>query len=372
MNKYSNIHLLNQSKKLLGDLYTLKEGNYKYKSGIVYTESGSLISDKYYFDGNGDIQIDKYGNVRFIIDNGEKCVSKTYLGNIELLNECDKFKNIKVNISKNNSVVSFMSKDKNLEYKISKKDNFKGKWIKEEYGDNLVLKYYTEGSSYIWFKDSKGNISEPIEFYVDCLDAKEVNYDNSVFYCSGSTVIIDSIEWVILEDTSTSIKLMQKEPLKDKFSLCIEGNKNYCYISEPNEFKYTWSKSYINDYLNTMYVKSLSEDMQSKLVTMNICDEYNNNLCDDALCGGFTKEEIENNEWICNNYTASKVKLISYNEFNYVYSNTKYKSALKGNYFAINSYMNNHASSVQNNYEFYILENMYNKLDIRPVIILNK
>ena len=371
LNRFNNIEVTNKAKLLLKDLYELKEGKYKFKNGIIYTENNSVVSNKYYLDGNGNIEIDKYGNIRFSISNGDKCINKTYIGNISVDKECISFNNIKVSMSRNNSTISFKSKVKNLEYKISKKDNFKGKWIKEDYSDNIVLKYYSEGVNYIWFKDEKGNISNPIEFNIDCLNTNDANYDSTVFYCSGSVVSIDNIDYVVLEDNSNNIKLMKKEPLKDKLSLCIKDNKNYCYVDSDDRILYRWSTSYINDYLNSMYINTLSDSVKSKLVEMEICADYDN-FCGDEYCGGFTREEIESNEFKCNKYTKSKVKLISYYEFNYAYANSKNKSNLKGNYFAINSYINNFASSVQNNYEFYVLESVYNKLDIKPVIVLNK
>jgi hypothetical protein len=104
---------------------------------------------------------------------------------------------------------------------------------------------------------------------------------------------------------------------------------------------------------------------------MDICDDYDNFNCDDSICGGYTKDEILEKEWSCSKYTQSKVKLISYVEFNYAYVNSKNRTNLRGNYLAINSYVHNFASSV-NNFDFYILEDIHNKMDIRPVIQLSK
>ena len=55
-------------KYLLEFLYTLKEGNYQYKEEYILTENNSLVQDKKYLSGNGNIHIDKYGNVEFYIN----------------------------------------------------------------------------------------------------------------------------------------------------------------------------------------------------------------------------------------------------------------------------------------------------------------
>ena len=47
--------------------------------------------------------------------------------------------------------------------------------------------------------------------------------------------------------------------------------------------------------------------------------------CNNEICGGREKEEIERNNYICSEYTTSKVKLISYDDFNYAYSTAKNK-----------------------------------------------
>ena len=74
INKYSNILDTNKTKDLLEFLYTLKEGNYQYKEGYILTENNSLVQDKKYLSGNGNIHIDKYGNVEFYINYNNKCV----------------------------------------------------------------------------------------------------------------------------------------------------------------------------------------------------------------------------------------------------------------------------------------------------------
>ena len=143
MNKYNSIHTINKSKEMLKYLYTLNEGEYIFKDGFILSSNGSVISEKYYFNGNGNINIDKYKNVRFKIDYNKKCISKTYVGNIEILNDkCGDFENINVETIKNNKTVSFTSNKSNLEYKISSNDDFTGEWTQQNYKDNIIINSY--------------------------------------------------------------------------------------------------------------------------------------------------------------------------------------------------------------------------------------
>ena len=105
---------------------------------------------------------------------------------------------------------------------------------------------------------------------------------------------------------------------------------------------------------------------------MEICDDYDSTNCDNEVCGGRSREEIERNNYICYNYSNCKVKIISYDEFNYAYSNAKNKETLNGYYWSINSIEKGYSSSILYNYDYYILEKINNKLDVRPVIIMNK
>lgn len=372
MYKYDRNNNIKQANSLLRYLYTLKEGKYSFKNGFIYSEENSLMSEDYFFDGNGNIEIDKYGNVRFNINSPKICMSKTYLGDVSIDDKCEELKDIKVNISRNNSVISFSSSTKGLYYKISKNDDFKGPWNKNDSNGNIVLKYYNQGDNYIWFKDYNGNISKVVKFNVECLNTKEAKYDKSIFYCSGSTVVIDNEEWVVLEDNSSFIKLLKKEPILDKLSVCLEKNPGFCHKKGEDIEYYRWGNSFANYYLNDMYLKTLSEEMKNSLMDMEICDDFDSLACSNNICGGYTRKEIEDNEWSCSIYTKSKVKLISYNEFNYAYVNSQNKSSLKGNYLAINSFTHNFASSIQNNYDFYILEDIHKNLDVRPVIQLSK
>ena len=369
--KLNNIKAVNNAKDMLKDIYSLEEGEYDFIDGHI-TKDKNLVINKYYFDGNGSISVDKYGNVKMNINFNNKCIVKTSLGSVELRDECN-YKKINASIVKNNSKISFILNENNLEYLISNMDDFRGSWMKQEYNDNLILNYYKEGKNYIWFKDSEGNISEALSFEVSCLNTNKAEYKNNIFYCSGSTVMIDKTEWVVLEDNNLSIKLMKRLPLEEKKSFCLnEVSNEYCFYTKSGKNIHKWSNSYINYYLNNDFYNKLSENVKNNIKEFYICDEYDNYKCDNESCGGRTRDEIQYNGWYCNKYVKSKVKLISYDDFNYAYAKSKDKKILSGNYLAINTFKEDKVSSIQYNNEFYILESPTKKLDIRPVILISK
>ena len=368
--KRKDIDNVNKAKMLLSDLYNLKSGDYELKNGKLYSNN-NLINDKLYLNGNGIINIDKYGNVKFKINVDKKCIGKTYLGNIK--NNCNDEKELKVELAKNNSIISFILSDKDLEYKISYNDDFKGGWKKDKYDNNLILRYYRSGDNYIWFKDSKGNVSEVKKFNVDCLDTRKSEYKTNIYYCTGSTVLIDDVEWVIIEDNTYTTKLMKYIPLSDKYSHCMnEKNDYYCFYTKNEKVSYKWNNSYINHYLNDIYITKLPDSIVGKIKELDICNDIYNYTCDNESCNGYTKEEIMYNNWTCKGYIKSKIKVISYDEYNLLYSRIKNKEIINGNYWAINSYEEDKGSSVQYSYDFYIKEDYVNKLDIKPVIVIEK
>lgn len=359
-NRYSNTGLVNESKELLGDIYTLKTGTYELRNGILLNSKGQRLNKKEYVKASGFINIDKYMNVRFKLNKDNSCISKTYLGNIKFENNnCEDFKEISVQMIKNNNNISFETNEI-LEYMVSNKDDFKGIWSKQGNNSNIIINSYNEGKNYIWFKDSEGNLSKTYTFSINCLDTNNAKYNSGVFYCSGSTVILDDIKWVVLKDNNSSIKLMKYLPIDEKMQYTI------------NKDDYRWSTSSINNYLNNEFINNLKEETINKLLTIEICDDYTNAYCNNEICGGREKEEIERNSYICSDYTTSKIKLISYDDFNYAYSTAKNKENLKGNYLSLNSMEYGKVSSIQYNFDYYVLENITNKLDIKPVIIIDK
>ena len=176
--RFDDVTYTNGGKALLSKLYELEEGSYEYKDGEVTGNDVIVYDDDFYFDGEGKIEIDKYGNIKFYIDTNGFCVYKNSEGDVkQTKSKCNGFDTVEVDVIKNNNKISFKSNIDNLEYKLSMNDDYKGEWIKKEYNGNLTINSYNEGDNYIWFKDREGNISETINFKVDCL-----NTENSKFH----------------------------------------------------------------------------------------------------------------------------------------------------------------------------------------------
>lgn len=371
--KRSDIRLLNKAKSLLKYSYNLKEGDYTFSDGIIFSNDTNYVSDEFKIKGKGNINVDKYGNVKFYINTSDYCINKTSVGKIELLDEkCDGFEIINVKAIKNNSKISFTSLYEELEYKISNKDDFSGEWIKEDYSGNLIINTYREGINYIWFKDLKGNISDTLTFEVDCLKTNNAPYDEKILYCSGSTIKIDDIDWVVVEDKKSSITLMTKETVGEELAHCMSYKSEYCFRTNEEKNDYKWSNSYINYYLNNIFINKLSKDTISHLKTSYICDDYDNNSCDGEGCLGYRKEIIDNNNYSCNNYATSLIRLIDFNEYNYIYSKIGESSNLSGKYWIMNSFNTNKASIIDNDFEVFVLEDPLSGNEVRPLIILNK
>ena len=122
-----------------------------------------------------------------------------------------------------------------------------------------------------------------------------------------------------------------------------------------------------------MYIKTLSSELSSKIKNDAICDDFINVGCDDNEgCGGYTEDEITKNNYTCNNYSKSKIRIISYNEYVKLYDSVKNKSILKGNYWIINNGIEEFGSSVLYSGNVYVKENFVNKLDIKPVFTISK
>ena len=371
MHKYNSNDLVNETRVLVSDLYKLKTGKYELKNGILYDNKDKIVSDKEYVKASGLIFVDKYNNVKFVLNKDNYCISKTYVGETKFEeNVCGEEKKVEVSMIKNNATISFESEVSPLYYMVSSNDDFKGEWIKAEDDKNIIIKTYREGNNYIWFKDEEGNLSNTMTFKVDCLYTNNANYNSSVFYCTGSTVYLDKMKWVVLEDTNNSVKLMRYLPLDSKMAHCPKCDKNCdIFCTEEN---YKWSNSYINYYLNNEFIYELSEDTINKLSTFKICNDYENNKCDEDICGGRLENEIKINDWKCSDYEESYIKVISYDEFNYAYIKTRNKEAIRGNYWGINSFDRGLGSSVLDTFNYYVVESPTTKLDVRPVIIINK
>lgn len=370
--KYEELHLLSKSRDLLSYLYTLDAGEYNFKSGSIYNEN-KIFNNTYYFDGNGKIKIDKYNNVSFLIESNEYCVNKTALGSIKIeKSKCGEFVNIEAKIVKNNNIISFNVNKNDLDYMISKRDDFKGEWIHKNYKDNIILKSYDTSKYYIWFRDVAGNVSDAYSYQVECFLSNKGEYEKDKYYCDGSIVSLNDINYIVVNDNENEITLMKQNPLEEKLYHCTDKVSDYCYYTNSEINKYKWSNSYINYYLNNVFIKTLDKEIINNLKETAICDDFIKYGCNGEGCGGYTKEEISNNNWTCNNYSKSKVRIITYNEYVNIYNKVNNHSVLNGNYWLMDLGNDDKGSSVQYSYDVYILEEFTNKLDVKPVISILK
>ncbi len=364
--------LLNDGRDLLAYINTLDSGDYELKNGVVYTSSGAVTSDQYFFGGNGKISKDEYDNVSFKINYDKSCVYKNKLSKVQINDTRPKDKEIKVEIVRNNDIVSFVSDVENLSYKVSTENDFNGEWI-STIGKNVVITSYSSGNNFIWFKDLDGNLSDKYEFNVECLTSNGDQYDSSIFYCKGSKVLLDDKTWLVLNSKSNSTTLMLGESLIDRLPMCEKDISNYCFYMDGFKSAYKWSKSYVNDYLNKEFIKELSNETADKLIPSEICDIYGDNGCDeDKGCGGYLKEDIERSKYFCEKYSSSKIRIITYEEYNEVHQNVKDLKDFVGNYWILNSYGKDVCSTIEEKGNVFIKENPTNKKEVRPVITISK
>ena len=364
INEKDKYKLISNASKMVEDISSFGEGNYTFENGY--------INDKYYFDGNGTVNIDKYGNVKFGITVVNKCVYKNYAGNIKVSSSCPKEKNIEVEIIKNNKTISFVSNDNQLDYKVSSEDDYKGQWYSPK-GSNVVLSSYSSGDNYIWFKDKDGNLSKPYMFKVDCFDGDGLEYEDNLFYCIGSIVKLDDIEWIVISSKKDENVLMKKENFDDRYAMCDKKESSFCYYTKNSKSSYKWSDSIVYNYLNNEFINTLSENTRSKLKDNYICDDYTYKGCSNNMgCAGYIKEYINKEEYTCSKYMTSKVRIITYEEYNKVYKNNKNLDSFIGNYWILNSYKEDTVGSIEEVGNVYMYENPIYKRDVRPVITLSK
>ena len=372
MFRKENNKLLNDGRDLLAYINTLDAGEYELKDGVVYTSSGSVTSDQYFFNGNGNILKDDFENVSFKINYNKNCVYKNPLGHVSVSNKCPDDVNITVEIVRNNDTVSFVSNIENLSYKLSKEEDFSGNWEASS-GKNVILSSYNSGVNYIWFKDEEGHLSDAYKFNVECLESNGDPYDPETFYCKGAKVTIDDKKWLILNSKSDSATLMLADSLLDRLPMCTTEVSKYCFYTNNMDNSYKWSLSKVKDYLNNEFINELSSETRSKLVPNQICDVYSDTGCDeDKGCGGYLKEDIVRKKYKCDKYTSSLIRVITYEEYNDMYNNVKDMSKFKGNYWIMNAYGKNVASTVEEKGNVFVLENPTNKKEVRPVITISK
>ena len=355
--RYNKIVYKNSANHLLKEVYNLEMGDYIFSHGYLINSMGKKINDVKYFDGNGNINKDKYGNVKFFINTDDYCLYKTSLGKIRVSeHKCSSYGKIDLEQTSNNSVVSFKS-DKFLYYKVSNHDDLKGDWI---YGGNdIVIKSFDEGDNYIWFKDSEGRLSDVIKYNMSCIYTEGNKYDENIYYCIGSSIVIDGTDWLVVDMSNDEMTLMSRYAIGSM--PLYEGTKDY-----------KWSNSNVFFKLNNDYINSLPSSIKDKIIVKSICNEYSIQGCkNNEGCGGYLKEVINENKWYCSDYVDSKVRLLSYDEYNRIYM-SPHKNNFISEYWIINTFEKNKGSVIQSNGEVYIMEDLSSSINVKPVITISR
>ncbi len=355
--RYNKIVYKNSANHLLKEVYNLEMGDYIFSHGYLINSMGKKINDVKYFDGNGNINKDKYGNVKFFINTDDYCLYKTSLGKIRVSeHKCSSYGKIDLEQTSNNSVVSFKS-DKFLYYKVSNHDDLKGDWI---YGGNdIVIKSFDEGDNYIWFKDSEGRLSDVIKYNMSCIYTEGNKYDENIYYCIGSSIVIDGTDWLVVDMSNDEMTLMSRYAIGSM--PLYEGTKDY-----------KWSNSNVYFKLNNDYINSLPSSIKDKIIVKSICDNYSIQGCkNNEGCGGYLKEVINENKWYCSDYVDSKVRLLSYDEYNRIYM-SPHKNNFISEYWIINTFEKNKGSVIQSNGEVYIMEDLSSSINVKPVITISR
>lgn len=369
--------LLNKVNNMSDIIKNLDEGTYSFKSGIIYDKDDNIINDVVYLDGNGKIIKDKYNNTRISIETDKYCINKTSTKVIKITEGTCKHNNIiKYEISKNNKTLSFSFHVDIVAYKLSDNDDYVGEWIKVKHDkkENLIINFATQGKYYIWFKDKYGNISNSKRINIECFFADNATFDKNIIYCPGSVVNIDNMKWIIMSENEEEITLFSLESVY-KASHCIKESGEICYKNSDGMLEYKWSNSAVNSYLNNVFIRNLNSNIIESIVEKEICNMPSGTKgCDsDDGCGGYKKETIEKYKWSCNEYTKSKIRLISFEEYSNLYDSIYDKSIVKGHYWTMNSNKESlRVTSILKNYEVYVKEDALTELDIRPVITISK
>lgn len=355
--RYNKIVYKNSANHLLKEVYNLEMGDYIFSHGYLINSMGKKINDVKYFDGNGNINKDKYGNVKFFINTDDYCLYKTSLGKIRVSeHKCSSYGKIDLEQTSNNSVISFKS-DKFLYYKVSNHDDLKGDWI---YGGNdIVIKSFDEGDNYIWFKDSEGRLSDVIKYNMSCIYTEGNKYDENIYYCIGSSIVIDGTDWLVVDMSNDEMTLMSRYAIGSM--PLYEGTKDY-----------KWSNSNVYFKLNNDYINSLPSSIKDKILVKSICNNYSIQGCkNNEGCGGYLKEVINENNWYCSDYVDSKVRLLSYDEYNRIYM-SPHKNNFISEYWIINTFEKNKGSVIQSNGEVYIMEDLFSSINVKPVITISR
>lgn len=354
-------------------------GEYYFKNKSLYDANGNIIEENIKIKGSAEINKTEYG-IDSKYENDDICIYKTS-GNSQYLTysgECDKLNISKSKIihSQNNSQIT-ISGDFDFYY-VGKSKNNVEKWSEKKTKD-LVVNLPYEGNFYIWVKNRYGVISDVISANVTCYNEDEEEINDTLIYCIGTKINVEGYTWRVISDKNGELKLLMDSGQLDLMAQCDSDiNDKYCYYKSDIMYKaYKWSDSKINGFLNSEILKKLKN---YNLKEYKICDDPSGKKgCKDGDgCSGYLKEEIESLGYSCSKYTNSKIRLLTYEEYNYILNETNNKKWLYNSkiddFWLSNGYSERdyYAFKVNKFGQVYLDARVDSLLEVRPVITIYK
>lgn len=376
--KITENNIKNDVKKLYSIAERFNSGSYILKNNKIYSGNDLIISDVN-ISGYSKIYKNEYG-INLKLKQKEFCFYKT-LGNDDILKfdgKCEDLdieaKDVKYN--QNNAQITLSSKFKY--YSVNKENSIPNKW-NEVNLKSLIINMPYDGVFYIWTKNEYGVISNPIKINVACVLSDSEEISASLIYCTGSRLKIANYSWHVISDINGELKLLMDSGQLDLMSHCESDiSDEYCYYKSPIVYKsYKWSLSKINRYLNDELIKDLSD---YKLKEYSVCNEDagTSGCKDNDGCSGYIKEDVLSGGYSCKSYVKSKIRLLTYGEYNYIFKNSKDKKWLYnykvGDFWLMNGYSESGYMAFKVNKQglCYLDENVSYLLEVRPVITIYK
>lgn len=368
----------NNLKELISLIENYKDGEYILKNDILYNEK-NIINKNLNINGLAYLYKNEYG-INGKIQYKNICIYKG-VGNSKFIYYKGLCKNLnikqsEVKFNQNNSQVTIEG-DFDY-YSVNKSNKIPDNWSRYS-GNDLIIELPYVGNFYIWTKTKYGVVSNPIKVEVVCSLKEDSEISDSTIYCTGSKLTLNGYSWHVISDINGELKLLLDSGQIDLMSHCDNKiNNDYCYYKSDILYKsYKWSDSKINEYLSNDFIKKYEN---YDLKEYKICDQTSgtSGCKDDDGCAGYLKEEVDNGKYSCNKYTKSKVRLLTYNEYNYILKNISdhkwlYGSKLK-DFWLMNGYSKNGFLAFKINIfgQCYLDENTSSLLEVRPVITIYK
>lgn len=245
----------------------------------------------------------------------------------------------------------------------------------KEYTDTLRI--VTEGTYYIWVKDSRDNISEVKKVSLSCKSGRFNGISDDI-YCPYSSVNAFGYNWHVLEDNGGYITLFMDSEQLEKMNHCdtLQTSEFCYYVSNEDYDSYAWDKSIINNYLNNEFLEKLNVTLKD----VSVCtDRSGQTGCiDNDGCGGYLNTQINDLGYFCHKqFIASKVRLLTVLEYSDILSDLDESELYwvygTSDYWTMNAWKKPiYAGSIRKDGTYVIDTDTTKELDVRPVIVVKK